>query len=214
MAVTGQNYEGLKVSEGKTSPTRVQNDLLDVSIKHGWNVDLCTTEENYFNFQGFFHHVGVPFVTKTQHYKLTKDVVNRVVWAKWISQRSKILADSSSLDLDSQQDVSSQKQELFSQERAARGEQIVCLGDARHDSPGFTACWCTYAVLVCKLQLYGPMYTIVHNIFTGCCNWTGRLLLDSAQRPGNLKLKYVNHLAVYIRWDRVRPWSQRVLRPP
>ena len=121
---------------------------------------------------------------------------------------------SSSLDLDSQQDVSSQKQELFSQERAARGEQIVCLGDAKHDSPGFTACWCTYAVLVCKLQLYGPMYTIVHNIFTGCCNWTGRLLLDSAQRPGNLKLKYVNHLAVYIRWDRVRPWSQRVLRPP
>ena len=104
-------------------------------------------------------------------------------------------------------------QNYFSQDREARGEQIVCLGDARHDSPGFTACWCTYAVLVCKLQLYGPMYTIVHNIFTGCCNWTGRLLLDSAQRPGNLKLKYVNHLAVYIRWDRVRPWSQRVLRP-
>ena len=53
-----------------------------------------------------------------------------------------------------------------------------------------------------------------HNIHTGCCNWTGCLLLDSAQRPGNLKLKYVNHPAVYIRWDRVRPWSQRVLRPP
>ena len=58
------------------------------------------------------------------------------------------------------------------------------------------------------------MYTIFCNIHTGCCKWTGRLLLDSAQRPGNLKLKYVNHLAVYIRWDQVRPWSQRVLRPP
>ena len=52
-----------------------------------------------------------------------------------------------------------------------------------------------------------------HNIHTGCCNWTGCLLLDSAQRPGNLKLKYVNHPAVYIRWDRVLPWSQRVPRP-
>ena len=61
---------------------------------------------------------------------------------------------SSSLDLDSQQDVSSQKQELFSQERAARGEQIVCLGDARHDSPGFTACWyvnCNFTVLCTQL---------------------------------------------------------------
>lgn len=52
-----------------------------------------TTDEQDSNFQGFFHHVGVPFITKTQHYKMTKDVVNRVVWAKWISQRCKILAD-------------------------------------------------------------------------------------------------------------------------
>ena len=36
-----------------------------------------TTDEQDSNFQGFFHHVGVPFITKTQHYKMTKDVVNR-----------------------------------------------------------------------------------------------------------------------------------------
>ena len=40
------------------------------------------------------------------------------------------------------------KSKYFSQARAACDKQIVCIGDARHDSPGFTACWCTYAVLV------------------------------------------------------------------
>ena len=45
------------------------------------------------------------------------------------------------------------KSKYFSQARAACGEQIVCIGDARHDSPGFTACWCTYAVLVSILHL-------------------------------------------------------------
>ena len=45
------------------------------------------------NFQGFFQHVDVPFVTKSSHYMMTKNIVNRVVWAKWIEQRQKILAE-------------------------------------------------------------------------------------------------------------------------
>ena len=107
MAVTGQNYEGLKV------------------IKHGYNVDLCTTDENYFNFQGFFHHLGVPFVTKTQHYKLTKDVVNRIVWAKWISQRSKIVAD---LKVNSRHSLDISSQSYFLRKEQQVGSRLFAWG--------------------------------------------------------------------------------------
>ena len=42
-------------------------------------------------------------------------------------------------------------QNLFFQKAAVRkGAKVVAIGDGRHDSPGFTACYCTYIVMVRK----------------------------------------------------------------
>ena len=46
-----------------------------------------------FNLQGFFHHLGVPFLSRVQHYQLTKQLINKVVWAKWQNERHKVLSE-------------------------------------------------------------------------------------------------------------------------
>ena len=85
-------------------------------------------------------------MTRGAHYTFAKDVVYKIVWQSWLEKRGEILeqlkvrSDVEKLNILGNDDSYQDKQ--------ANGTKLVCLGDARHDSPGFTACWCTYALLV------------------------------------------------------------------
>ena len=46
---------------------------------------------DYILFQTLFHHLNVPFIGKSGHYKFLKSHVNPCVWSSWILEQNKTL---------------------------------------------------------------------------------------------------------------------------
>ena len=73
-----------------------------------------------------FSHLRLACFGKSFYYELQSSIMERVVWFSWLVN---------------------QKEEIKKCKKSkAQGKRLDCAGDGQYDSPGFTACYCTYTI--------------------------------------------------------------------